>query len=58
MVLKVGLGLTDQDVVYMDLLSNQVYLGTDEYGNSIEPEEKHGAEWSKRRNKEERICGR
>ena len=55
MVLKVGLGLTDQDV---DLLSNQVYLGTDEYGNSIEPEEKHGAEWSKRRNKEERICGR
>ena len=33
----VGIGLTDQDVVYIDLLSNHVYLGTDEDGNSIEP---------------------
>ena len=29
--------LTENDIVYLDLLSNQVYLGTDEEGNSTDP---------------------
>ena len=31
------LELTESGIVYLDLLSNQVYLGTDKDGNSTEP---------------------
>ena len=37
--------LTGNDVVYLDLLSNQVYLGTDEDGNSSEPFKDNHKKW-------------
>ena len=39
------LALTKNDIVYLDLLSNLVYLGTDQDGNSIEPFEGEGKKW-------------
>ena len=39
------LGLTKDDIVYLDLLSNLVYLGTDQDGNSIEPYKGEGKKW-------------
>ena len=39
------LGLTKDDIVYLDLLSNLVYLGTDQDGNSIEPFKGEGKKW-------------
>ena len=37
--------LTGNDVVYLDLLSNQVYLGTDDDGNSSEPFKDDHKKW-------------
>ena len=39
------LGLTKDDVVYLDLISNLVYLGTEQDGNSIEPFKDEGKRW-------------
>ena len=33
----IGQGLTENNKVYLDLLFNQVYLGTDDDGNRVEP---------------------
>ena len=37
--------LTGNDIVYLDLLSNQVYLGTDDEGNSSEPFKDNPKKW-------------
>ena len=43
---KLGqLGLTKDDVIYLDLISNLVFLGTDQDGNSIEPFKGEGRKW-------------
>ena len=39
------LGLTKDDVMYLDLISNLVYLGTEQDGNSIEPFKVEGKRW-------------
>ena len=39
------LNLTENDTFYLDLLSNQVYIGTDEDGNTIEPHKDNSKMW-------------
>ena len=39
------LQLSQEDIVYLDLLSNQAYLGTDEDGNSTDPHKDSQKRW-------------
>ena len=39
------LQLSKEDIVYLDLLSNQAYLGTDEDGNSTDPHKDSQKRW-------------